>query len=214
LRAQAWAWSAGYVLLLGLIAASHGRGGADAGFARSGAGSGGSFRRSRANGAMALWLALAAVPSGLMLSTTTHLTTDIFAMPLLWVIPLGIYLLSFVIAFAERRGAAHACRRWPGWWCWGRAGWQWSRPIRAGLLPVFASVALLFFVCVALHARLYDLRPAPQHLTTSSTCDVGRRRAGRAVHRPDRAAGVRLGLGTSAAGARRRALLPRDSVAD
>jgi hypothetical protein len=51
-----------------------------------------------------LWLVLAAVPSGLMLSTTTHLTTDIFAMPLLWVIPLGIYLLSFVIAFAD--GAA------------------------------------------------------------------------------------------------------------
>src|SRR3546814_1105501 len=39
-----------------------------------------------------------------MLSTTTHLTTDIFAMPLLWVLPLGLYLLSFVIAFstAER----------------------------------------------------------------------------------------------------------------
>ena len=38
-----------------------------------------------------------------MLSTTTHLTTDIVAMPLLWVLPLGLYLLSFVIAFAERR---------------------------------------------------------------------------------------------------------------
>jgi hypothetical protein len=47
-------------------------------------------------GALLLWLLLAAVPSGLMLSTTTHLTTDIFAMPLLWVIPLGLYLLSFV----------------------------------------------------------------------------------------------------------------------
>jgi hypothetical protein len=34
------------------------------------------------------------------------------------------------------------------------------------LLPVIASVALLFLVCVALHARLYDLRPAPQQLTT------------------------------------------------
>jgi hypothetical protein len=50
-----------------------------------------------------LWLALSAVPSGLMLSTTTHLTTDIFAMPLLWVIPLGLYLLSFVVAFADGR---------------------------------------------------------------------------------------------------------------
>ena len=47
------------------------------------------------------WIALAAVPSGLMLSTTTHLTTDIVAMPLLWVLPLGLYLLSFVVAFAD-----------------------------------------------------------------------------------------------------------------
>src|SRR3546814_8707169 len=46
------------------------------------------------------WLLNAAVPSGLMLSTTTHLTTDIVAMPLLWVLPLGLYLLSFVIAFS------------------------------------------------------------------------------------------------------------------
>ena len=41
-----------------------------------------------------------------MLSTTTHLTTDIVAIPLLWVLPLGLYLLSFVIAFAARRGTA------------------------------------------------------------------------------------------------------------
>ena len=39
-----------------------------------------------------------------MLSTTTHLTTDIVAMPLLWVLPLGLYLLSFVVAFAGGAG--------------------------------------------------------------------------------------------------------------
>src|SRR5690606_37392820 len=50
------------------------------------------------------WLLIAAVPSGLMLSTTTHLTTDIVAMPLLWVLPLGLYLLSFVIAFSTLDG--------------------------------------------------------------------------------------------------------------
>src|SRR3546814_17620238 len=41
-----------------------------------------------------------------MLSTTTHLTTDIVAMPLLWALPLGLYLLSFTVAFAARRGLA------------------------------------------------------------------------------------------------------------
>ena len=73
-------------------------------------------KRRSAGGASAAWLALAAVPSGLMLSTTTHLTTDIVAMPLLWVIPLGLYLLSFSIAFAERRGLAEAVERHAANW--------------------------------------------------------------------------------------------------
>jgi hypothetical protein len=49
------------------------------------------------------WLALAAVPSSLMLSVTTYISTDIAAVPLLWVMPLSIYLLTFVIAFARRQ---------------------------------------------------------------------------------------------------------------
>jgi spermidine synthase len=48
------------------------------------------------------WLVLAFVPSSLMLSVTTYLTTDIAAIPLLWVIPLALYLLTFVLAFARR----------------------------------------------------------------------------------------------------------------
>ena len=114
---------------------------------------------------IALWLALSAVPSGLMLSTTTFLTTDIMAMPLLWVIPLGLYLLSFSIAFAEHRGWA--------------AFFMLIAPVillvdgslsmfaagRADLLAAIASIVLLFVVAVALHSRLYDSRPSPSHLT-------------------------------------------------
>ncbi|WP_319586120.1 hypothetical protein [uncultured Desulfobulbus sp.] len=48
------------------------------------------------------WLLLAFIPSSLMLGVTTHLTTDIASVPLLWVVPLGLYLLSFVIAFSRR----------------------------------------------------------------------------------------------------------------
>ena len=47
------------------------------------------------------WLALAFVPSSLLLSVTTYLSTDIAATPLLWVIPLSLYLLTFVIVFAR-----------------------------------------------------------------------------------------------------------------
>lgn len=161
LQAQAWAWSAGYAVLLVLIAlCARARAGLAPAEAVPPPPAAALPRRQ-----VALWIALAAVPSGLMLSTTTHLTTDIFAMPLLWVIPLGIYLLSFAIAFADRRGPARAI-----------AALAWLAVLSIGslamvsqgsngLLPVLASVALLFFISVALHARLYDLRPAPDQLT-------------------------------------------------
>jgi len=48
------------------------------------------------------WLVLAAVPSSLLLSVTGYLTTDIVAMPLLWVVPLALYLLTFILAFSRR----------------------------------------------------------------------------------------------------------------
>ena len=47
------------------------------------------------------WIALAAVPSSLLLGVTTHITTDIAPVPLLWVVPLALYLLTFVIAFGS-----------------------------------------------------------------------------------------------------------------
>ena len=46
------------------------------------------------------WLALAAVPASLMLGTTTYITRDLTPVPLLWVIPLALYLITFVVAFA------------------------------------------------------------------------------------------------------------------
>jgi hypothetical protein len=48
------------------------------------------------------WLLLAFVPSSLLLSVTTYLTTDVAAIPLLWVLPLALYLLTFILAFARR----------------------------------------------------------------------------------------------------------------
>jgi spermidine synthase len=47
------------------------------------------------------WVLLAVVPSSLMLGVTTYITTDIAAIPLLWVLPLGLYLLSFILVFAR-----------------------------------------------------------------------------------------------------------------
>ena len=111
------------------------------------------------------WVVLAAVPSGLILSTTLHLTTDLVAMPLLWVAPLGVYLLSFTLAFAARRAAAGAISR--------------SAPIilliaicglfldNNSLDLAFAGVMILnlFTLSVALHSQLFERRPAPEQLT-------------------------------------------------
>lgn len=112
-----------------------------------------------------LWLALAAVPSGLMLSTTTHLTTDIFAMPLLWVIPLGLYLLSFVPAFSENRTAARLFTRMAPFILLLVGGLAMMSQSAGGLTIALSSAIMLFVVSVALHGRLFDLRPRPEQLT-------------------------------------------------
>ena len=114
---------------------------------------------------MLLWLGLSAVPSGLMLSTTTHLTTDIFAMPLLWVIPLGLYLLSFTIAFADNRLAARAITIAAAPLILLAGGLTMVSHSSGNMLLALASVALLFAVAVSLHGRLYDLRPHAGRLT-------------------------------------------------
>lgn len=53
--------------------------------------------------ARARWLVLAAVPSSLLLSVTTYVTTDLLALPLLWVTPLALYLATFIFAFSQRQ---------------------------------------------------------------------------------------------------------------
>ena len=59
------------------------------------------FRRLR-------WVALSFIPSSLMLGVTTYVTADVAAVPLLWVIPLALYLLTLVLAFAKRQFASAA----------------------------------------------------------------------------------------------------------
>ena len=166
-RVQAWSWSAGYAVLIVLIAASAwARWQAPAASSEvtaegvsSASGEPIGWRR------IVAWLALAAVPSGLMLSTTTHLTTDIFAMPLLWVIPLGLYLLSFVPAFADRRPVANAISRATPIVLLLAGGMAMGSRSSGSISLALASVVLLFVVAVTLHARMYDLRPEPSRLT-------------------------------------------------
>lgn len=101
LTAQRWTWSAGYAVFVMMIVAL----GVLVWRARS-------IRRDeppplaptasiswRERG---IWVLLAAAPSSLMLGVTAHLTTDVASAPFLWVLPLALYLLTFVIAFQSR----------------------------------------------------------------------------------------------------------------
>lgn len=111
------------------------------------------------------WVALAAVPSGLMLSTTTHLTTDIVAMPLLWALPLGLYLLSFVVAFAHRRWPADVITALAPLVILIAGGLAFTSGSRNPFFLASLGLLLLFAVAVALHTALFRLRPAVGHLT-------------------------------------------------
>ncbi len=115
---------------------------------------------------IAVWLALAFLPSTLMLGVTAHLSTDVAAIPLLWVVPLAIYLATFVAAFARQT-------RKPCVWAV-RVAVALAVPaallaVAPGTAPVSVSIvldlALLWFVGYAAHARLAADRPEPTRLT-------------------------------------------------
>jgi SAM-dependent methyltransferase len=112
------------------------------------------------------WMLWAAVPAGLLSAITNFIATDLISAPLLWVGPLAIYLLTFVVAFsgAGRRVVPLALRLAPVaatllWVPLGSAG---GWPIGLLIVLEFAAFAV---VAVALHGRLAIDRPAPSALT-------------------------------------------------
>ena len=161
LTAQSWLWSVGYALLIALVAGCAWLIPYGPAVAHNDEPVSAPPTRQR----IGVWIALAFVPSGLMLATSTYITTDIVALPMLWVLPLGLYLLSFTVAFADRRWLADFLTR--------------TAPITILLFggvimgefnqpPVFdtlIALVLLFMASVALHTRLYRMRPAPDRLT-------------------------------------------------
>ena len=111
------------------------------------------------------WITLAAVPSGLMLSTTSHLTTDIVAVPLLWVVPLGLYLLSFTVAFAANRRGADIVTLMAPLIILSAGGLAFADASRHPAFWAAGGLILLFVVAVSLHSEMYRTRPAADHLT-------------------------------------------------
>jgi hypothetical protein len=115
------------------------------------------------------WVALSSVASGLLLSTTTHLTTDLMAMPLLWVVPLAIYLLSFVIVFSGVGPAAtrRAVRLAPLMLLMLAAPvFQAGNGPVVGVVLAVAGLLLLMVLTIALHGTLALERPPASGLTS------------------------------------------------
>ena len=112
------------------------------------------------------WLLLAAVPSSLLLAVTTHVTTDVAPVPLLWVLPLALYLLSFVATFARRPWIpSPLAQRWlPLGLLVCVAGQLWA-PGGPLWLALLLDYTLLFFSAVLCHGELARLRPSAGRLT-------------------------------------------------
>ncbi|MBJ6764413.1 fused MFS/spermidine synthase [Myxococcaceae bacterium JPH2] len=111
------------------------------------------------------WLGLSACASVLLLATTNQLSQDVAAGPVLWVLPLAVYLLTFILAFA--REALYARGVYAVLLIIGVAMMavaQTSGP-GFGLLPrILCYAGTLFAGAMVCHGELYRLRPAPRHL--------------------------------------------------
>src|SRR5262249_56540979 len=100
---QAWWWSIGFCFLIALLAGCGAlRWRAPDEDARAGAADAPPTWKDAG-----CWVARAAVPAGLLVAVTAHISTDVAAVPLLWVLPLALYLLTFVIVFARRPIVPH-----------------------------------------------------------------------------------------------------------
>lgn len=111
------------------------------------------------------WVLLAFVPSSLVLGVTTYITTDIVAVPLLWVVPLALYLLSFVLVFARRQVLSRrlTARVLPGAAVLVVLVYLSGATQPAWFLILF-HLAFLFAAAMVCHGQLADDRPAAQHL--------------------------------------------------
>lgn len=114
----------------------------------------------------ALWFFLAAAPSGLLLAMTNFMLQNVAAIPLFWVVPLALYLVSFILAFNSLKWFAL-----PVWYLLFVLALGAALVAAAGsfpdigllLLPVLSGV--LFVFCCVCHGELSLAKPAPRHLT-------------------------------------------------
>ena len=112
------------------------------------------------------WIVVSAVPSGLILAVTTYLTSEVASIPLLWVLPLATYLVTFIVAFADRDiiRSELVLAILPGLLVTGVLVTLLGMSTTVWFDVVF-HIGILFAVGLALHQELADTSPDPAHLT-------------------------------------------------
>ena len=111
------------------------------------------------------WLALAALPSGLLLGVTQHITTDVAAVPFLWVLPLALYLLSFVIVFSRRPVISLDTMVLAQPFVVLPLAIVFYWQIKSLWLVLLIHLLAFFVVAMVCHGELARRRPNPRHLT-------------------------------------------------
>ncbi|HLH97907.1 MAG TPA: fused MFS/spermidine synthase [Xanthobacteraceae bacterium] len=113
-----------------------------------------------------IWCALAAVPSGLLIAVTAHISTDVAAVPLLWVLPLSLYLLTLVIVFQRHPLIPHrlAVALQPAF-ILVLVGVIVFDPVKTIIGMVAVHCGAFFVNALVCHGELARRRPPGQHLT-------------------------------------------------
>jgi hypothetical protein len=113
-----------------------------------------------------LWVALAACASALLLSVTNHLSQNVAAVPFLWVLPLSLYLLSFILCF---QGSFYSRVLFLKLFAVALGSMAYAASPEFVNSSLYLLIPLypagLFISCMVLHGELERLKPAPQHLT-------------------------------------------------
>lgn len=159
---QGWSWSfayAAFAIACGMISVSHR--GADSSPSQE------TIAPPPGWNARALWIALPACSSALLLAVTNHITQNIAAVPFLWVLPLSLYMLSFILCFGTRSYHRMFFLRLLGV---ALGGMAYALSPSLTSLPLWILISLfcagLFSCCMFCHGELARLKPDPAHLTS------------------------------------------------
>jgi len=114
-----------------------------------------------------MWLCLAALSSTMLMATTNQLCLDVAVVPLLWLLPMGLYLLSYILCFHSERWYSRAGFGIALILALGQTCWILTQGIYIGLQVQILSYAFTLFVCcMVCNGELVRLKPAPRHLTS------------------------------------------------